>query len=222
MHILEIGSGWGGFSLYLAKNYGCKVTTITISNEQYAYAKELFRKEGMEHLIDIQLKDYRLIEGKYDRIVSIEMLEAVGDKYFETYFSKCNQVLKKDGLLGIQVITSPDSRYAEFKSGIDFIQKHIFPGSLCPSIGRLNNAINHSSDLHLLNMKDMGLSYAKTLNEWGKMFEQNIAQVRSQGFGEKFIRTWKYYLAYCEAAFKMRNISVVQMVYTRPNNISFS
>ena len=148
------------------------------------------------------------------------MLEAVGDKYLEPYFQKCQNVLKSDGLLALQVITSPDSRYEEFKTGIDFIQKHIFPGSLLPSIGRMNQAINRTGNMHLYHMHDMGLSYAKTLKMWLGMFDKNISQVRSLGFGEKFIRTWRYYLSYCEAAFKMRNISVVQLVYTRPNNLS--
>lgn len=219
-HLLEIGSGWGGFSLHVAKKYGCRITTITISDEQFAYAKELFKREGVDHLIEIKMLDYRKLEGKYDRIVSIEMLEAVGDKYLDTYFEKCQSVLKPDGLLALQVITSPDSRYEEFKTGIDFIQKHIFPGSLLPSIGRINTAINRTGEMHLYHMHDMGRSYVKTLHSWLEMFDQNIAQVRALGFGEKFIRTWRYYLSYCEAAFKMRNISVVQLVYTRPNNLS--
>jgi len=220
LHILEIGSGWGGFSLYVAKKYGCKITTITISDEQYKYAKALFEREGVDHLVNIQLKDYRHIHGSYDRIVSIEMLEAVGDKYFETYFKKCHEVLKKDGLLGIQVITSPDSRYEEFKNGIDFIQKYIFPGSLCPSIARLNQAINRTGDMHLYHAQDLGLSYAKTLHQWLEMFDSNLSKVRALGFSEKFIRTWRYYLSYCEAAFQMRNISVMQLFYTRPNNLT--
>ncbi len=219
-HLLEIGSGWGGFSLHVAKKYGCRITTITISDEQFAYAKELFKREGVDHLVEIKMLDYRKLEGKYDRIVSIEMLEAVGDKYLDTYFEKCQSVLKPDGLLALQVITSPDSRYEEFKTGIDFIQKHIFPGSLLPSIGRINNAINRTGEMHLYHMHDMGSSYVKTLHSWLEMFDKNIAQVRALGFGEKFIRTWRYYLSYCEAAFKMKNISVVQLVYTRPNNLS--
>ncbi|MDX1957273.1 MAG: cyclopropane-fatty-acyl-phospholipid synthase family protein [Leptospiraceae bacterium] len=218
-HVLEIGSGWGGFSLYAAKKYGCKITTVTISDEQFKYAKELFAKEGVSHLVDIQLKDYRYIEGQYDRIVSIEMLEAVGHKYFETYFAKCQTVLKRNGAMGLQVITSPDARYVDFKDGVDFIQKHIFPGSLLPSIGRLNEAINKTGNMHLQEIKDLGLSYAKTLNSWLNMFDKNISQVRSLGFDERFIRTWRYYLCYCEAAFKMRNINVVQLLYTRPNNL---
>jgi cyclopropane-fatty-acyl-phospholipid synthase len=219
-HLLEIGSGWGGFSTFAAEKYGCKITTITISDEQYKYAKELIEKKGLSHKIDIRLCDYRHITGSYDRIVSIEMLEAVGHKYFETYFAKCNEVLKKDGVIGLQVITCPDSRYEEFRTGIDFIQKYIFPGSLLPSIARLGEAINRTSNLFLFDLEDLGLNYAKTLKLWLDQFDKNIGQVRDMGFDEKFIRTWRYYLSYCNAAFKMRNISVVQAVYTRPNNIS--
>jgi cyclopropane-fatty-acyl-phospholipid synthase len=219
-HILEIGSGWGGFSLFLAKKFGCKITTLTISDEQFRYAQDLFKREGVDHLIDIKLLDYRLVEGKFDRIVSIEMLEAVGDKYLDVYFKKCNELLKSNGLLALQVITSPDSRYEEFKKGVDFIQKHVFPGSLLPSIGRMNEAVNRTGNMHIYSLLDMGKSYSKTLRQWLDMFEKNISQVRNLGFNEKFIRLWRYYLCYCEAAFKMRNISVVQVVYTRPNNLS--
>ncbi|MCB1142829.1 MAG: class I SAM-dependent methyltransferase [Leptospiraceae bacterium] len=219
-HVLEIGSGWGGFSLYLAKKFGCKITTVTISDEQFKYAKELFQKEGVDHLVDIQLMDYRLIRGKFDRIVSIEMLEAVGEKYLDTYFKKCNELLTPEGVLALQVITCPDSRYEEFKNGVDFIQKHIFPGSLLPSIGRINQAINRTGNMHLLNLLDMGKSYAKTLQLWLKTFDQNLSAIRSLGYDERFVRLWRYYLSYCEAAFKMRNISVVQLTYTKPNNLS--
>lgn len=218
-HLLEIGSGWGGFSTYAASKYGCKVTTVTISDEQFKYAKDLIHKKGLENQIDIQLCDYRYIQGKYDRIVSIEMLEAVGHNYFETYFAKCNEVLKKNGVIGLQYITCPDSRYEQFRTGIDFIQKYIFPGSLLPSIGRINEAINRTSNLFLFHLEDMGLYYAKTLKLWLDGFDKNIGKVRELGFDEKFIRTWRYYLSYCNAAFKMRNISVVQAVYTRPNNM---
>lgn len=219
-HILEIGSGWGGFSTYAAATYGCKVTTVTISEEQFKYAKELIEKKGLSDKVEILLRDYRFITGKYDRIVSIEMLEAVGDKFLETYFAKCNEVLKTNGAIGLQVITSPDSRYEEFKTGIDFIQKYIFPGSLLPSIGRINEAINNTGNLFLFHLKDLGLDYAKTLRLWLEGFDKNLEQVRKLNFDEKFIRMWRYYLCYCEAAFQMRNISVVQLVYTRPNNLS--
>ncbi|HNF16341.1 MAG TPA: cyclopropane-fatty-acyl-phospholipid synthase family protein, partial [Leptospiraceae bacterium] len=204
--------------LYLAKRFGCRITTVTISDEQYAYSKALFEREGVSSLIDIQLKDYRHIEGRFDRIVSIEMLEAVGHRHLETYFRKCSDLLNPDGLIGLQVITSPDSRYEEFRTGVDFIQKHIFPGSLLPSIGRINEAVNKTGTMHMYSLLDMGMSYAKTLRLWLKGFEENLSQVYSLGFDERFARLWRYYLSYCAAAFEMRNISVMQMVYTRPNN----
>ena len=218
--VLEIGSGWGGFSIYAAKNYGCKITTVTISQEQFAYAKKQIEQEGLSHQITIQLKDYRYITGKYDRIVSIEMLEAVGDKYYETFFAKCNEVLEKNGMLGFQVITCPDSRYKSIKNGVDFIQKYIFPGSLIPSLARLNKAINKTGDLFMHELIDMGTSYAKTLKIWRTNFEKNLQEVRRLGYDERFIKMWRYYLSYCESAFFMRNLSVVQTTYIRPNNIS--
>jgi cyclopropane-fatty-acyl-phospholipid synthase len=220
-HILEIGSGWGGFALHAVKNYGCRITTITISKEQYEFARARFEHEGVADKIDIRLQDYRLLDGEYDKIVSIEMLEAVGHEFLETYFEKCHQLLKRDGLLGLQVITSPDSRYDQFRKGVDWIQKHIFPGSLIPSIGALNTAVNKTGDMHLLDVKDFGKDYARTLSLWRDAFNKKIGQVKELGFDDSFIRKWNYYLSYCEAGFTMRNISVVQMIYTRPNNIGF-
>jgi cyclopropane-fatty-acyl-phospholipid synthase len=221
-HLLEIGSGWGYLSVYAAKNYGCRVTTITLSNEQFQFAKEKIQKEGLEHLIEIRIQDYRDIQGIYSKIVSVEMLEAVGDAYYESFFKKCQEVLTSNGLMALQVITCPDSRFAAFKKGIDFIQKHIFPGSLLPSVGRMNEAINKTGDMYLYHLEDMGGSYVKTLRLWLKAFDENIIEVRNQGYSEAFIRKWRYYLAYCAAAFQMRNISVVQMVYTRPNNLDLA
>ncbi|WP_209452079.1 SAM-dependent methyltransferase [Leptospira ryugenii] len=218
-HLLEIGSGWGFLSRYAAKNYGCRVTTVTLSHEQFEYASRKLKEEGLESLIEIRIQDYRDIQGSFDKIVSVEMLEAVGDAYYETFFQKCQEVLKPDGLMAFQVITCPDVRFQSFKKGIDFIQKHIFPGSLLPSIGRMNQAINRTGDMFLYHLEDFGTSYAKTLRLWLKAFEEHLPEVRSQGYSETFIRKWRYYLAYCAAAFQMRNISVVQMVYTRPNNL---
>ncbi|TGK86545.1 class I SAM-dependent methyltransferase [Leptospira montravelensis] len=219
-HLLEIGSGWGFLSIHAAKNYGCRVTTVTLSEEQYAYAKERIEKEGLTDKIEIRIQDYRKIEGQFTKIVSVEMLEAVGDAYYETFFQKCQDLLTRDGIMALQVITCPDSRFTSFKNGIDFIQKHIFPGSLLPSIGRMNQAINRTGDMYLFHLEDMGLSYAKTLRLWLKAFEENLTEVRTQGYSETFIRKWRYYLAYCAAAFQMRNISVVQSVYVRPNNLN--
>ena len=217
-HVLEIGSGWGGNAIYMAKNYGCKVTSITISKEQQKLARERVEKEGLSDKVQIEIIDYRDVEGQFDKIVSIEMLEAVGDQFLDIYFKKCHELLKKDGILAFQVITCPDTRYEELRSGVDWIQKHIFPGSLLPSVGRLNQAINNTGDLTLVDLKDLGLNYARTLATWRDNFNAHLNSVRELGFNENFIRKWNYYLSYCEAAFATRNINVMQMVYARPNN----
>lgn len=218
-HVLEIGSGWGGNAIYMAKTYGCKVTTLTISEEQYKLAKERIAKEKLEDKITILVQDYRLMEGSFDKIVSIEMLEAVGEEYYTEYFKKCSDLLGKDGIFALQVITCPDSRFDSLKNGVDWIQKHIFPGSLLPSVGAINQAVNSTSNLTLVDLKDIGLHYAHTLNVWYKTFNEKLEEVKQLGFDDYFIRKWNYYLCYCEAAFAMRNINVMQLVYTRPNNV---
>ena len=220
-HVLEIGTGWGGNAIYMARNYGCTVTTTTISEEQYKLATERVAKEGLADKITVLLKDYRELDGAYDKIVSIEMLEAVGAKFLETYFAKCYSLLKKDGLLGLQVITCPDSRYENLKKGVDWIQKHIFPGSLLPSVGAINTAVNNTSDMTLVNLEDMGLHYGKTLRLWFEAFNENWYRIKEINFDETFRRKWNYYLCYCEAAFNMRNINVMQLVYSRPNNLNW-
>lgn len=217
-HVLEIGSGWGANAIFMAKNYGCKVTTVTISKEQQKLGQERVAAAGLSGQIEIIIKDYRNIEGQFDKIVSVEMLEAVGHNYLETYFAKCAEVLKPNGILAFQVITSPDSRYESLRRGVDWIQKHIFPGSLLPSVAAINKAINNTSDLTLVDLKDLGLDYARTLKLWFIEFNYKLNEVKALGFDERFIRKWNYYLNYCEAAFEMRNINVMQMVYTRPNN----
>ncbi|MGZ6519845.1 MAG: class I SAM-dependent methyltransferase [Bacteroidia bacterium] len=217
-HVLEIGSGWGGNAVHIARNYGCKVTTATISEEQYKLAKEKIEKENLSDKIEVVLKDYRLLEGKFDKIVSIEMLEAVGAEFYDTYFKKCSELLKRNGIFAIQVITCPDSRFESIKNGVDWIQKHIFPGSLLPSVAAINNSVNKTSDLTFVDLKDLGLHYSSTLNAWHKEFNNKLNEVKALGFDDYFIRKWNYYLCYCEAAFAMRNINVMQMVYTRPNN----
>lgn len=217
-HVLEIGSGWGGNAIYMAKNYGCSVTSITISEEQKKLADERVVKEHLQDKVKIELTDYRNLEGLYDKIVSVEMLEAVGDEFLDIYFKKCHELLKKDGILALQVITCPDSRYEQLKRGVDWIQKHIFPGSLLPSVGRINQAVNATGDMTLIDLKDLGLHYARTLAAWREQFFRNITEIKQLGFDEKFIRKWNYYFSYCEAAFAMRNINVMQMVYSRPNN----
>lgn len=219
-HLLEIGSGWGFLSTRAAMKYGCKVTTITLSQEQFKFTEEKIHSMGLQGRVQVKIQDYRTLTGHYDKIVSVEMLEAVGHRYFEAYFEVCQRLLARDGILGLQVITCPDSRYEELRNGVDFIQKYIFPGSLLPSIARINQAINRTGDLVLHDLKDFGLSYAKTLRYWWESFEKNLQEVKELGYSDRFIRMWRYYLNYCEAAFGMRNISVVQMIYTRPNNLS--
>jgi len=217
-HVLEIGSGWGGNAIYMAKTYGCKVTSLTISEEQHKMAVERVEAAGLSGRVNILLKDYRLMGGTFDKIVSVEMLEAVGFKFMDVYFKKCHELLKKNGILAIQVITSPDSRYESLRKGVDWIQKHIFPGSLLPSVGAINNSINRTGDLTMVDLKDIGLDYAKTLRLWYDAFNANLGKVKALGFDETFIRKWNYYLCYCEAAFTMRNINVMHLVYSRPNN----
>jgi cyclopropane-fatty-acyl-phospholipid synthase len=217
-HVLEIGSGWGGNAIYMAKTYGCKVTSLTISEEQLKLARERVEAAGLSDRVSILMRDYRHMEGQFDKIVSVEMLEAVGHKYLDEYFRRCHELLKKTGTLAIQVITSPDSRYDSLRKGVDWIQKHIFPGSLLPSVAAINAAVNRTGDMTMVDLKDLGTDYATTLKLWHERFNANLPTVKSLGFDERFIRKWNYYLCYCEAAFAMRNINVMHLVYTRPNN----
>jgi len=204
----------------MAKTYGCRVTSLTISEEQHKMAVERVEAEGLSDRVSILIKDYRQMEGQFDKIVSVEMLEAVGHNYMEVYFKKVNDLLKKNGILALQVITSPDSRYDSLRKGVDWIQKHIFPGSLLPSVGAINSAVNRTSDLTMVDLKNIGMDYATTLKLWFDAFNANLPKVKSLGFDDRFIRKWNYYLCYCEAAFAMRNINTMQLVYVRPNNTS--
>ncbi len=217
-HVLEIGSGWGGNAIYMAKHYGCKVTSVTISEEQHRLANARIQAENLQDRVEVIIQDYRTVKGEFDKIVSIEMLEAVGAEYLEMYFQKCTSLLKRNGILALQVITCPDSRFESLKNGVDWIQKHIFPGSLLPSVAAINSAVNKSGDLTLVDLKDIGLHYAHTLRTWYDNFNTQLKEVKDLGFDDVFIRKWNYYLCYCEAAFAMRNIHVMQMVYARPNN----
>ena len=219
-HVLEIGTGWGGWSLHAARHYGCKITTLTISQQQYDHATARIAAAGLAGRIEVRLQDYREVTGQFDKIVSIEMLEAVGHGYLATYCATLARVLKRDGLLGLQFITCPDSRYGEFRRGVDFIQKHIFPGSLLLSLNRVNALLQHSGDFVVHSVEDFGRDYARTLRLWREAFNRRLDEVRALGFDDPFIRKWNYYLSYCEAAFALRNISVVQTVHTRPNNLA--
>jgi cyclopropane-fatty-acyl-phospholipid synthase len=221
-HVLEIGCGWGGFACHAARNHGVKVTAVTISEEQFAYTRGRAEAEGVAHLVDVRFADYRTLGGRFDKIASIEMLEAVGDEFLETFFEQCNRLLKPDGLVALQFITVPDCRHRKLKKDVDFIQKHIFPGSLLLSLARVNAALSRTGDLFLHALEDLGNGYAKTLGLWRERFDAVTDEVKELGFDEAFIRKWRYYLSYCEAAFDTRNITVVQAVYTRPNNYRLS
>jgi len=217
--VLEIGCGWGGFAVHAVKHYGCTVVGLTLSEAQAAYARKRISDEDMQDQIEIRIQDYRHVSGTFDKIASIEMLEAVGDKYHESFFAKCAEVLTPAGLLGVQMITVPDCSYHSLKKNVDWIQRHIFPGSLLLSLGRINQVLLKTGDLYMHDLEDLGADYALTLSTWHKNFNSVLAEVRAQGFDEAFIRSWNYYLKYCEAAFDSRNISVVQAIYTRPNNL---
>tara|TARA_R110000868_G_scaffold104087_8_gene286302 strand:+ start:6448 stop:7701 length:1254 start_codon:yes stop_codon:yes gene_type:complete len=220
-HVLEIGCGWGGFMEHAVSKYGCHYTGVTISKEQLHYAKKRAKDLGIEDKVTLLFCDYRDLDGKFDKIVSIEMIEAVGHEFLPVYFSKLQSLLKKNGLLTIQAITSPDSRYNEFRKGVDWIQKHIFPGALLPSVAAMTDAVRKTGDMHLVNLRDIGTHYAKTLNLWRESFNKEWDEIHPLGFDQNFRRKWNYYLSYCEAAFEMRNISDVQLTWTRPNNTSF-
>ncbi|MFA7345308.1 MAG: cyclopropane-fatty-acyl-phospholipid synthase family protein [Terrimicrobiaceae bacterium] len=216
--VLEIGSGWGGFSIHAARHYHCRITTVTISEEQFAGASARIEAAGLSDQIEILLCDYRDIRGRFDKVVSIEMLEAVGDRYVDGFFEKIHEVLKPHGLLALQAILCPDRQYPILRGGVDFIQKHIFPGSLLMCNSRIAEAMSATGDLNLLDYEDMAPHYARTLRIWRENFESKLAEVHALGFDDAFVRKWRYYLSYCEAAFGTRHITVAQAVYSRPDN----
>jgi cyclopropane-fatty-acyl-phospholipid synthase len=222
MEVLEIGCGWGGFSIYAAQTFGVKITAITISQAQFEKARQRIHEAGLSNQITILLKDYRHVEGAFDAIVSIEMLEAVGHQFLKAYFTQCHRLLKPEGRLGLQVIICPDSRYDAMRRSADWIKKHIFPGGQLPSVKALIDSVHATGDLYLHHLENFGLHYAKTLQLWRQKFHLQIDAVHALGFDEAFIRKWDYYLAYCEAAFATRNINVSQLVLSRPNNTDFA
>ncbi|RYL22061.1 SAM-dependent methyltransferase [Acinetobacter piscicola] len=211
-HLVEIGSGWGGFAIYAAQQYGCKVTTITISKAQYDEALARVAAAGLSHRVTVQLKDYRLLEGKYDKLVSIEMIEAVGEQYLSTYFRKCRELLKPNGLALIQAITIEDARYAKALNTVDYIKRYIFPGSFIPCISVMTQAASEQK-LRLKHLEDIGQSYAETLKVWRQRFLFQRDQVLELGFDDKFIRMWDFYLCYCEGGFREGVISDVHLLF---------
>jgi cyclopropane-fatty-acyl-phospholipid synthase len=221
-HVLEIGTGWGGWSLHAAREHGCRVTTLTLSAEQRLLAMERIQKAGLSSRIEVRLEDYRHVRGTYDKIVSIEMMEAIGHRYLPAFCESVSRRLKPEGLLALQYITCPDSRYAQMRKGVDFIQKHIFPGSLLLSVNRVNQLLAREGEFVLHGLSDLGHDYARTLRAWRDNFTKRLEDVRALGFDDQFIRKWHYYLCYCEAAFALRNITVVQALYSRANNLAIS
>ena len=215
-HVIEIGTGWGAMAIYMADQYGCQVTTTTISEEQHAYAEQKIKERGLEGKVTLLKEDYRNLKGTYDKLVSIEMIEAVGKQFLPSYIKKCESLLKSGGLMAIQAITIADQRYDYYSNNVDFIQKYIFPGGFLPSVTSLTQATTKYSDLVTRDLFDIGLDYAKTLNEWHHRFNQAESEVRSFGYDDRFVRMWRYYLSYCEGGFLARTISAVHMTFQRP------
>ncbi|MDG2012157.1 MAG: cyclopropane-fatty-acyl-phospholipid synthase [Pirellulaceae bacterium] len=210
-HLLEIGTGWGGLAVHAAKHYGCQVTTTTISDQQHAFAQQRIRDEGLEDQITLLKQDYRKLTGTYDKLVTIEMIEAVGHQYFDTFFQKCGQLLKPEGEMLMQAITITDHRFEHHKRTVDFIKKYIFPGGCLPSVTALSESMARESRLRMVHMEDFASHYAETLRRWRSAFFDQIEAVRALGFDDRFIRIWDYYLCYCEAAFMERHVNVTQL-----------
>ena len=217
-HVVEIGTGWGGFAIYAAKNYGCHVTTTTISKQQFEFAKQRVEEAGLSDQIMLLLEDYRHLTGTFDKLVSIEMIEAVGYKYYDTYFAKVGSLLKTNGMALIQAITIADQRYESAKGSVDFIQRYIFPGSCIPSNTVMLNSVTKKSDLRLFDLEDIGPHYATTLRLWRERFFANIESVRQLGYSEEFIKMWEFYLCYCEGGFSERALGDVHLLLVKPEN----
>lgn len=215
-HLLEIGTGWGGLAVHAAQYYGCRVTTTTISQEQYNLAAERVDAAGLTDRVTLLLKDYRDLEGQYDKLVSIEMIEAVGAEFFETYFQKCSDLLKPDGMMLLQGIVIKDQRFKEYLKSVDFIRRYIFPGGCLPSVAAILETTSRVTDFRLLQLEDIAPHYAQTLRCWREAFHERIDAVRAQGYSESFIRMWDYYFCYCEAAFEERQCNTVQMLLAKP------
>jgi len=215
-HVLEIGTGWGGFALHAVKHYGCRVTTTTISDEQFRLAAARFAEAGIADRVTLLMKDYRELSGTYDKLVSIEMIEAVGHHFYDSFFEVCSDRLKTDGVMALQAITIADHVFDRHKHEVDFIKRYIFPGSCIPSTAAMMKSIAAKTDLRLLHLEDITPHYAETLRRWRKNFFSEIDRVRAMGFSEAFIRMWEYYLCYCEGGFTERYIGDVQMILSKP------
>lgn len=216
-HVVEIGTGWGGFACYAAQHYGCKVTTTTISKEQYDRAVERVNEQQLQDKVTVLFEDYRKLEGQYDKLVSIEMIEAVGHEYYAEYFRQCSHLLKEDGQMLIQAILMSDQRYDMARKNVDFIKRYIFPGGCLPSYNEICNNVTRHTDLQITDVDDITYDYAKTLADWREQFFAHLPQVREQGFSDEFIRMWEYYLCYCQGGFMERTIHTAQIVFAKPH-----
>jgi cyclopropane-fatty-acyl-phospholipid synthase len=214
--LLEIGTGWGALAIYAVQHYGVHVTTTTISDAQFDYTKARVEYLGLSDKITLLSKDYRELEGQYDKLVSIEMIEAVGHEYLASFFATCNKHLKPNGKMLIQAITISDQRYDEYRKGVDFIQRYIFPGGCLPSINVMSNNVTNKTDMVITGLHDIGQDYAKTLKHWFERFEGQLSDIKKMGYGDDFIRLWQFYLCYCEGAFLERMISTVHLVAAKP------
>jgi cyclopropane-fatty-acyl-phospholipid synthase len=214
--VIEIGTGWGGFAIHAARHYGCHVTTTTISEQQYNYAQQAIVDAGLEDRITLLLQDYRDLEGRFDKLVSIEMIEAVGHEFHDAYFKKCCELLKPDGQMLLQAITIADQRYDQYKSSVDFIKRYIFPGGCLTSVTDMSRTMTRHTDMRVIHLEDIGPHYATTLRHWHNRFFARIDEVREFGYSDAFIRMWQFYLSYCESAFIERAIGNVQMLVMRP------
>ena len=215
-HLLEIGTGWGGLAIHAATKYGCRVTTTTISRQQFDVAKQRIADGGLSDKVTLLLQDYRDLTGQFDKLVSVEMIEAVGYRYIDTYFRKCGELLKPDGSFVLQGILMPDQRYAQYLRSVDFIQRYVFPGGCLPSMGSILQSVGRASDLRFVHAEDFGPHYAQTLREWRFRFHERLDDVQALGYSESFLRMWDYYLCYCEASFEERYTGVVQIQFDKP------
>ena len=218
MTVMEIGTGWGGFALHAARHYGCRVTTTTISRQQHDYAAARIAAAGLGDRVTLLQKDYRELEGQFDRLVSIEMIEAVGHRHLPNFFMTCARLLKPDGLALLQAITVPDRIYPRYRRTPDFINRHIFPGGCCPSLAAMSAAAAAATDLTLIDLEDLTPHYVLTLRHWRRAFHDSLDAVRTLGYDERFIRMWDYYLAYCEGGFSEHFTGLLQLLYARPGH----
>ena len=217
-HVVEIGTGWGSFALHAAKKYGCRVTTTTISNEQHAYVSNLIEKEGLKDKITLLKNDYRELKGQYDKLVSIEMIEAVGYNFIQQFFQTCSELLKPDGLMAIQGITYHEQGFENHLNSVDFIKKYIFPGSNLISVNHVLSVIKDFTDLSLVHLEDITKYYALTLKLWREKYRGEMSNIKKMGYSDEFLRMWDYYFIYCEAGFRERFIGDVQLVMSKPKN----